>query len=97
MARPDPFGNRIDEVMEWDATDDLTEYTVEDGFAAAATWDLPEAFACIVRSEGKNGKITEKAYRSPAAAHKHLLKLMDEDAEEITVLTDDTISMPILP
>lgn len=96
MARTDPFGNRIDEVMEWDATDDLTEYTIKDGFAAAATWDLPEAFVCIVRSTGKNGKITEKAYRSPAAAHKHLLKLQDEEADEVTVLTDDTISMPIL-
>ena len=96
MARSDPFGNRIDEVMEWDATDDLTEYTIKDGFAAAATWDLPEAFVCIVRSTGKNGKITEKAYRSPAAAHKHLLRLQDEEADEVTVLTDDTISMPIL-
>lgn len=96
MARTDPFGNRIDEVMEWDATDDLTEYTIKDGFAAAATWDLPEAFVCIVRSTGKNGKITEKAYRSPAAAHKHLLRLQDEEADEVTVLTDDTISMPIL-
>lgn len=95
MSRPDPFGNRIDEVMEWDATNDLTEYTIEDGLHAAAMWDLPEAFACIVRSTDKNGKITEKAYRSPSAAHKHLLKLMDEDADEVVVLTDETISMPM--
>lgn len=95
MSRSDPFGNRIAEVMEWEATDDLTDYTIEDGFNAAAMWDLPEAFACIVRSTGKNGKITEKAYRSPSAAHKHLLKLMDEEADEVVVLTDETISMPM--
>jgi len=93
MSRRDPYGNRIDEVMEWDASNDLTEYTIEDGLHAAAMWDLPEAYACIVRST-KNGKITEKAYRSPSAAHKHLIKLMQTDADEVMVLTDETISMP---
>jgi len=105
MSRPDPFGNRIEEVMEWEATDDLTEYTIEDGLHSAAMWDLPEAFVCIVRATGKNGKITEKAYRSAKAAHKHILKLMDEDAEEVMILTDakitwgnrdETISMPTI-
>jgi hypothetical protein len=95
MSRRDPFGNRIDEIMEWDATDEATDYTIEDGLSAAAMWDLPEAYSCIVRSTGKNGKILEKAYRSSSAAHKHLLKLMDEEADEVMVLTDETISVPL--
>ena len=95
MSRPDPFGNRIDEVMEWDATDDLTEYTAADGMDAAAMWDLPEAFVCIIRSEAKNGKITEKAYRSSTAAKKHLLKCVNKK-ERVLILTDSTISMPLI-
>ena len=95
MSRPDPFGNRIDEVMEWDATDDLTEYTAADGMEAAAMWDLPEAFVCIIRSEAKNGKITEKAYRSSTAAKKHLLKCVNKK-ERVLILTDSTISMPLI-
>lgn len=80
--------------MEWEATDDLTEYTIDDGLHSAAMWDLPEAFVCIVRATGQNGKITERAYRSPKAAHNYLLKLRDEGAQEVMVLTDETISMP---
>ena len=95
MSRPDPFGYRIDEVMEWDATDDLTEYTAADGMEAAAMWDLPEAFVCIIRSEAKNGKITEKAYRSSTAAKKHLLKCVNKK-ERVLILTDSTISMPLI-
>lgn len=95
MSRPDPFGNRIDEVMEWDATDDLTEYTAADGIDAAAMWDLPEAFVCIVRSEAKSGKITEKAYRSIHAARKHVLKCMDKK-DRVLILTDSTISIPLI-
>tara|TARA_A200000159_G_scaffold164048_2_gene192288 strand:- start:440 stop:730 length:291 start_codon:yes stop_codon:yes gene_type:complete len=95
MSRRDPFGNRIDEIMEWDATNEATDYTIEDGLSAAAMWDLPEAYTCIVRSVGKNGKVLEKAYRSHSAAHKHLLKLRDEEADEVMVLTDETISVPL--
>jgi len=94
MPRPDPFGNRIDEVMEWDATDDLTEYTAEDGLDAATLWDLPEAFVCIVRSEAKSGKITEKAYRSSHAAKKHVLKRMEQE-DRVLILTNSTISVPL--
>jgi len=96
MSRSDPFGNRIDELMEWEATDEITDFTIEDGLHSAAMWDLPEAFVCIVRATGKNGKISEKAYRSSKAAHKHILKLMDEDVAEVMILTDESISMPLL-
>ena len=96
MSRPDPFGNRIEEVMEWDATDDLTDYTGEDGLDAATLWDLPEAFACIIRSEAKSGKITEKAYRSLSAAKKHVLKCMKQK-DQVLILTDSTITVPISP
>ena len=46
MAKPDPFGNRIAEIMLWDATDEPTDYTIDAGFEAADMWDLPEAYVC---------------------------------------------------
>lgn len=94
MARPDPFGNRIEEVMEWDATDDMTDYTMLDGLEAASQWDLPEAYACIVRCESKSGKITEKAYRSVHAARNFINKALDKN-DKLLILTENTISVPI--
>ncbi len=41
--RHDPFGNRIKEIMKWEATDGLTPFTIRDGFTAAHSWELPEA------------------------------------------------------
>ena len=61
MAKPDPYGNRIAEIMLWDATDEPTDYTIDDGFEAADMWDLPEAYVCIIRSQSESsGKITER-------------------------------------
>lgn len=94
MARPDPFGNRIDEVMQWTATDNLTEYTLEDGMEAADMWDLPDAFVCIIRSKATSGKIKEKAYRSVHAARKFVNKCLEEK-DELLILTDNTISIAL--
>ena len=94
MARPDPFGNRIQEVMEWDATDDMTDYTILDGLEAASEWDLPEAYVCIVRSETRSGKIKERAYRSVHAARKFVSKCLEED-DDLLILTENTISVPV--
>jgi|TARA_R100000482_G_C5099615_1_gene134969 hypothetical protein len=95
MSRPDPFGNRIDEVMGWDATDEATEYTHDDALEAASMWDLPEAYVCIIRSQSETGKITEKAYRSTSAARKFVKKCLDQD-DELLILTDNTMSVPFI-
>ena len=93
--RRDSFDNRIDEVTRWKATDEITPFTIEDGFGAAISWDLPPAYACIIRSEDpETGKITEKSYRMPNAAKKYLAKLWQEDHIDVTILTEDAIHAP---
>lgn len=94
MAKPDPYGNRIAEIMLWDATDEPTDYTIDDGFEAADMWDLPEAYVCIIRSQSESsGKITEKAYRSVHAARKFVNKCL-ENEDDLLILTENTMSVP---
>ena len=93
--RPDPYGNRVSELMQWDATDDLTEFTIDDGFEAADMWELPEAYVCIIRSESESGKIIEKAYKSLPAARKFVKKCLEEQ-DDILILTENTMSVPFL-
>ena len=93
MAKPDPFGNRIAEIMLWDATDEPTDYTIDDGFEAADMWDLPEAYVCIIRSQAESGKITEKAYRSVHAARKFVNKCL-ENEDDLLILTEKAMSVP---
>lgn len=88
--RSDPYGNRIDEVSAWDAEDVVTPFSIEDGFMAAISWDLPPAYCCIIRSYWQNGKTEERAYRSPSAARNYMLKCVENDAD-FTLLTDDKI------
>ena len=95
MARRDSFDNRIDEVTRWDATDEITPFSIEDGLGAAISWDLPPAYACIIRShDPKTGKLTERSYRNAKAAKKYLAKLWTEDHEDVVILTDHAIHAP---
>jgi hypothetical protein len=95
MARRDSFDNRIDEVSDWDATDEITPFSIEDGLGAAISWDLPPAYACIIRSEDpKTGKITERSYRQIKSAKKYLAKLWIDDHLDVTILTEDAIHAP---
>ena len=94
--RRDSFDNRIDEVTRWDATDETTPFTIEDGFGAAISWDLPPAYACVIRSEDpETGKITEKSYRNAKFARKYLAKLFSADALDVTIMTENTIHAPV--
>ncbi len=88
--RRDPFGNRINEIKRWDATDEITPFTIKDGFSAAVAWDLPDCYVGIVRSYWLNGKVEERAYRSPSAARKYMDKLVENDCD-FTLLTHDQI------
>ena len=88
--RKDPYGNRIDEVNAWDALDDVTPFTIDDGFQAAISWDLPPAYIGIVRSYWQNGKVEERAYRSRQAARNYMMKCVENDAD-FTLLTDDML------
>ena len=92
--RRDPFGNRIDEVSAWDATDEQTPFDIDDGLHAAISWDLPPAYACIIRSKDPNGKVIERAYRQPKAAHKYLVGLWVNKHDDVVILTEDSIHAP---
>ena len=88
--RHDPFGNRIKEIMKWEATDGLTPFTIRDGFTAAHSWELPEAYICIVRANWGNDLVEERAYRSSSAANRYMRKCLEMGAE-FTLLTDESI------
>ena len=90
MTRRDSFDNRIDEVNMWEATNERTPFTFRDGLQAAISWDLPPAYCAVVRSRWPNGKVHEKAYRNAKAAHKYMIKCLENDAE-FTLLTDDAL------
>ena len=95
MARRDSFDHRIDEVSSWDATDDITPFSIQDGLGAAISWDLPQAYACIIRShDPQTGKLTERSYRNAKAAKKYLAKLWVEDHEDVIILTEEAIHAP---
>ena len=88
--RQDPFGNRIDEILHWEATNELTPFTIKDGFMAAHSWELPEAFVCIIRANWGNDLVEERAYRRPQAANRFMRKCLETDAN-FTLLTDESI------
>ena len=90
MTKRDPYGNRIKEIMKWEATDVLTPMTIVDGFGAAISWDLPPAYCCIIRAAYPDGTVKEKAYRNVKAAQKFMKHCIAEDAD-FTLLTEDTI------
>tara|TARA_Y100001951_G_C11272237_1_gene259540 strand:- start:516 stop:833 length:318 start_codon:yes stop_codon:yes gene_type:complete len=90
MAKRDPFGNRIKEIMKWKATDELTPMTIVDGFAASISWDLPPAYCCVIRADYPDGKVKEKAYKNAKAAQKFMKLCIAEDAD-FTLMTEDTL------
>ena len=88
--RKDPFGNRIKEIMGWKASNELTPFTIKDGFTAAHSWELPESHVCIVRANWDNDLVEERAYRSPTAASRYMRKCLDMGAD-FTLMTDESI------
>tara|TARA_R100000152_G_C6694166_1_gene125077 strand:+ start:83 stop:427 length:345 start_codon:yes stop_codon:yes gene_type:complete len=88
--RKDYYANRIDEVTAWDAEDEITPFSIDDGLQASISWDLPPAFCGIIRSYWQNGRVEERAYRSPSAANRYMMKCLENDCE-FTLLTDDMI------
>ena len=90
MARPEPYKNRVREVMRWKATNDLTPYTIQDGFQAACNWDLKPEYLCVVRSKWQNGQVEERSYKVFSYAQKYIDKCM-ENLCELSIITHDEI------
>lgn len=58
-----------------------------------AGWDIPDNVCCIIRATNKKGKIKEFTYQRECYAHDKLQELIDEGAEEIIVVNDNSIHM----
>ena len=84
------FDNRIRELNQWKATDELTEVTFDMGHEAALTWNLPASYVCIVRAVKSNGKIQERAYRQAKAAKTYMKSLLMNDHDYV-VMTSNAV------
>ena len=90
MPKKDPYGNRVREIMKWKAPEEVTPFTIKDGFTAAHSWELPRAYCAIIRAVKLDGTIEERAYRDPHAANRFMAKCLEEESD-FPLLTDDTI------
>ena len=84
------FDNRIRELNQWKATDELTDVTFDMGHEAALTWNLPASYVCIVRAVKQNGKIQERAYRQAKAAKNYMKSLLLND-DDYVVMTSNAV------
>jgi len=84
------FDNRIRELNQWKATDELTEVTFDMGHEAALSWNLPASYVCVVRAVKQDGKIQEKAYRQANAAKRYMKRLLMNDDDYI-VMTSNAV------
>lgn len=84
------FDNRIRELNQWKATDELTEVTFDMGHEAALSWNLPASYVCVVRAVKQDGKIQEKAYRQATAAKRYMKRLLMNDDDYI-VMTSNAV------
>tara|TARA_R100001082_G_C4332312_1_gene146228 strand:+ start:380 stop:730 length:351 start_codon:yes stop_codon:yes gene_type:complete len=90
MAKRKPKRNRINELMRWDATDDLTPVSIIDGLDAACNWELPPAYVCIVRAVYPDGTLIERAYKNGKAAKRFMMETIANDGD-FTILTDNVL------
>ena len=84
------FDNRIRELNQWKATDELTEVTFDMGHEAALSWNLPASYVCVVRAVKQDGKIQEKDYRQATAAKRYMKRLLMNDDDYI-VMTSNAV------
>ena len=84
------FDNRIRELNQWKATDELTEVTFDMGHEAALSSNLPASYVCVVRAVKQDGKIQEKAYRQATAAKRYMKRLLMNDDDYI-VMTSNAV------
>tara|TARA_Y100000361_G_C10975274_1_gene246125 strand:+ start:284 stop:607 length:324 start_codon:yes stop_codon:yes gene_type:complete len=57
-------------------------------------WEIPSSVQCIVRAQHKDtGKVTEHVYQKPKAAHKRIMKYMQDGMYEVVVANQDAIHL----
>ena len=71
------FANRWDQLIEIPVTE-YPEMNVDVVFERSETWDLPDVYKVIVRSQDpKTLKVTERPYKSFQGAQKFIKKSID--------------------
>ena len=59
-----------------------------------SNWEIPDSVFCIIRVANKTtGKVKELVYQQPTAAHKKLLKLVEDPDNEVTICDNDAIHL----
>ena len=53
-------------------------------------WELPHTVTCIIRAEGKNGKITEYAYQTQGHAKRRIEQLV-KNRQNFVVCDNDAV------
>jgi hypothetical protein len=79
-----------------DAPDELFDVCTWEEFFEwkVCAWEIPASVSCILRAEHKKtGKVTEHVYQQPKAAHKRLLRYMEDGDYEVTVCNADSIHL----
>ena len=92
MGKKKYFPNNVDALLE--APAELFKQIEFDEFMdwKVCGWDLPDSVECIIRSRNtRTNKVKEWIYERPADARKRLLKLKEDEDNDISVVTHDEI------
>jgi len=79
----------LDIVHDYYAKDDSVEPLIEKLWKIDG-WELPNAVTCIIRAEGKDGKITEHTYQTQGHAKRKIEQLV-KNRQSFVVCDNDAI------
>ena len=87
------FPNNIKYWNSMDATDDLTEVTLDDLEYNIESYEIGRPYCCIIRTKDVNGKVKEYAYKQMKSAEKKLVQLAVSIPEvvEFTIVDDHSV------
>ena len=87
------FPNNLKHWNSMEATDDLTEVTLEDLEWNVCSYEIGRPYCCLIRTKDSNGKVKEYAYKQMKSAQKKLAKLIYAEPEivEFTVVDDYSV------
>ena len=87
------FPNNIKYWNSMDATDNLTEVTLDELEYNIESYEIGRPYCCIIRTKDVNGKVKEYAYKQMKSAQKKLAQLIYVKPEivEFTVVDDYSV------
>ena len=91
------FPNNWQQIHDADA-EEFGTCTYEEFKEMSELWLLPSSIACVMRVENRDtGKIKEHTYRRVSAATNKMVQLVEDPANVITIMDDQTIHHLIHP